>query len=111
MYAEVAWVLVFSGIQVQPQVILDPDYLPDYLSVSYDYAKMQFPCKDLFSKCEQISSLKIIQIECQTISSNRPFCFNLNLNFIFHVSKISQRNLIHTRRALTSNVTVYHEPS
>ena len=28
MYAEVAWV---------PQVILDPDYLPDYLSVSYDY--------------------------------------------------------------------------
>ena len=26
-----------SGTQVQPQVILDPDYLPDYLSVSYDY--------------------------------------------------------------------------
>ena len=38
MYAEVAWVLVSSGIQVQPQVIPDPDYLPDYLSVSYDYA-------------------------------------------------------------------------
>ena len=37
MYAEVAWVLVSSGTQVQPQVILDPDYLPDYLSVSYDY--------------------------------------------------------------------------
>ena len=36
MYAEVAWVLVSSGTQVQPQVILDPDYLPDYLSVSYD---------------------------------------------------------------------------
>ena len=35
--AEVAWVLVSSGTQVQPQVILDPDYLPDYLSVSYDY--------------------------------------------------------------------------
>ena len=28
---------VSSGTQVQPQVILDPDYLPDYLSVSYDY--------------------------------------------------------------------------
>ena len=39
MYAEVAWVLVSSGTQVQPQVILDPDYLPDYLSVSYDYGK------------------------------------------------------------------------
>ena len=25
------------GTQVQQQVILDPDYLPDYLSVSYDY--------------------------------------------------------------------------
>ena len=36
MYAEVAWVLVSSRTQVQPQVILDPDYLPDYLSVSYD---------------------------------------------------------------------------
>ena len=37
MYAEVARVLVSSGTQVQPQTILDPDYLPDYLSVSYDY--------------------------------------------------------------------------
>ena len=37
MYAEVAWVLVSSGTQVQPQIILDPNYLPDYLSVSYDY--------------------------------------------------------------------------
>ena len=37
MYAEVAWALVSSGAQVQPQIILSPDYLPDYLSVSYDY--------------------------------------------------------------------------
>ena len=35
--AEVAW--VSSGTQVQPQVILDPDYLQDYLSVSYDYGQ------------------------------------------------------------------------
>ena len=41
MYAEVAWVLVASGTQVQPQVILNPDYLPDYLSVSYDYGLTQ----------------------------------------------------------------------
>ena len=37
MYAEVPWVLAFSGTQVQQQVILNPDYLPDYLSISYDY--------------------------------------------------------------------------
>ena len=37
MYAEVAWILVSSGTQVQPQLILDPHYLPDYISVFYDY--------------------------------------------------------------------------
>ena len=37
MYADIAWVLVSSGTQVQPQIILDPNYLPDYLPVSYDY--------------------------------------------------------------------------
>ena len=37
MYSEVAWVLVSSGTHVQPQIILDPDYIADYLSVSYDY--------------------------------------------------------------------------
>ena len=34
-HSEVAWVLVSSGSQVQLQIILDPDYL----SVSYGYAK------------------------------------------------------------------------
>ena len=38
MYSDVAWVLLSSGTQVQPQIILELDYLPDYLSVSYDYA-------------------------------------------------------------------------
>ena len=38
MYAEVAWELVSSGTQAQLQMIINPDYLPDYLSVSYDYA-------------------------------------------------------------------------
>ena len=37
MHAEVAWVLVSSGTQVQPQIILNPDYLPDGFSVSYGY--------------------------------------------------------------------------
>ena len=39
MYSEVAWILVSSGTQIQPQVILDPAYLPDYFSVSYDYVQ------------------------------------------------------------------------
>ena len=39
MYSEVAWVLVFLRIQIHPQIIPNPDYLPDYLSVSYEYAK------------------------------------------------------------------------
>ena len=42
MYAEVAWVLVSSRTKVQPQVILDPDYLPDYLPVSYDYDNIKY---------------------------------------------------------------------
>ena len=37
MYFEVAWILVSLGTQVQTQIIFDPDYLPDHLSVSYDY--------------------------------------------------------------------------
>ena len=32
-----ACVLVFLGTQVQPRIILDSDYLPGYISVSYDY--------------------------------------------------------------------------
>ena len=37
MYAEAVSVLVFLETQVQPQIIFYPDYLPDDLSVSYDY--------------------------------------------------------------------------
>ena len=33
MYAEVTWVLVSLGTQIQLQIIIDPDYL----SNSYDY--------------------------------------------------------------------------
>ena len=40
MYADVAWVLVSLGTQVQPQIMLDPEYLPGYISVSYDYASI-----------------------------------------------------------------------
>ena len=36
MNFEVALILVFSRTQVQPQTILNPEYLPDYFSVSYN---------------------------------------------------------------------------
>ena len=39
--SEVAWVLVSSRTQVQSQIILDPDYYPEYLSVSYDYEQSE----------------------------------------------------------------------
>ena len=45
MYTEVGWVLVSSGTQVQPQVILDPDHLPGYLSISYDDANSKLKIK------------------------------------------------------------------
>ena len=37
MRSEVSWVIVSSRSQVQPQIILDLDYLSHYLSISYDY--------------------------------------------------------------------------
>ena len=39
---EVVLVFVSSETQVQPRIILDPDYLPNYLSVSYDYPQMKY---------------------------------------------------------------------
>ena len=44
VYAEIAWALVSSGTQVQKQLILDPDYLPEYLSVSYGYGYIYIVC-------------------------------------------------------------------
>ena len=38
MYVKIAWVLLSLETQVQPQIMLNPGYLPDYLSVSYGYA-------------------------------------------------------------------------
>ena len=37
MLSEVAWVLVSSVTQVLLQMILDLDYIPDYLSISHGY--------------------------------------------------------------------------
>ena len=52
MYAEVGWALLSSVTQVQPQIIPDPSYLPDYLSVSYDYGEFDI---FLFNEMKRIS--------------------------------------------------------
>ena len=41
MYTDAAWVLVSSGTQFQPQIILDPGNLPGYRSVSYNYGSIK----------------------------------------------------------------------
>ena len=40
MYTEVARVLPSSVTQGQPQIIFDPDDLPDYLFIPYDYGQI-----------------------------------------------------------------------
>ena len=61
MYPEIAWVLVPSGIQVQPQILPDPRYLPDYLSVSYDY---DFP--------KDFSLDDYVKLKCNKIFPSKP---------------------------------------
>ena len=60
MYAEVAWELVSSITQVQPQIILDPDYLPDYHSVSYGYDFMELQTQRAGTTTQDFQVLLII---------------------------------------------------
>ena len=62
MYTEVAWVLVSSGTQVQPEIILDPNYFPDYLSISYDYDSYIIKVKVQFSKFNLIELDSHVQV-------------------------------------------------
>ena len=57
--------VVSLGNQFQPQIILDPDYLPDYLSVSYDYGfdHMTLIKRDQ-PKCISKSNLPSFQFNC-----------------------------------------------
>ena len=61
MYAEVAWALVSSGTQVQPQIIPDPGYLPGYPSVFYDYDKKELLIKKQdFSTCQASENVYLL---------------------------------------------------
>ena len=64
MYAEVA-----SRTQVQSLIILDPDYLPDYLSVSYDYGFINKYDLHIVSEAALVINLKMLkQISLQQFS-------------------------------------------
>ena len=39
MNSKLTLLLIPLGTKVQPQIILDPDYLPGYLCISYDYGR------------------------------------------------------------------------
>ena len=75
MYAEVAWVLVSSGTQVQPQTIVDPDYLPYYLSVSYDYDSKKFYDENLDHGWGPSASLNYTADICTGVAVNKGSSF------------------------------------
>ena len=86
MYAEVAWVPVSSWTQVQSQVIVNPDYLPDYFFVSYDYVKTQtfavalvtlIPNALMFPK----RALVEIKQDWYVFLKTQSFLFKLLMNF------------------------------
>ena len=76
MNSKVAWVLVSSRSQVQRQIILNPDYLPDYLSVSYDYAHMlplKFEGHGILYYLFSGSIEKLFSIDCVNIYVSKYF--------------------------------------
>ena len=77
MYAEIAWVLVFLGTKVETQVMLDPDYLPDYLSVSYHYGFSE----NIWNGIEIFELVKNIVLRClQAIKT--AGCSEYSIRFI-----------------------------
>ena len=77
MHSEVAWVLVSSEAQVQPQIILVPDYLPDCLSVSYDYALM-----NVFYPYDNWQSMFFTQVYRNCGFFQAP-CYCVSLKLVF----------------------------
>ena len=63
---------IFGKTQVRPQIILDPDYSPDYLSVSYDYE---------LGQCETFLILRLLAPwTLRTISLNDISCYFMLLH-------------------------------
>ena len=88
MYAEVAWVLVSSGTQIQPQVILDSGYLPDYLSVSYDYENIHFLHPRYHPKI-----IRHIPLKMKMKMKKRSYRYDSYMMFILYVLNNNLRNI------------------
>ena len=84
MYAEVAWVLVSSRTQVQSQVILDPDYLPDHLSVSYDYDNRHHKPAKVFYSAFSRSCQLIFYLETSVSKHIVKLTVDRHLQVILH---------------------------
>ena len=87
MYSEVAWVLVSSRFQVQLQIILEPGYLPDYLSISYGYGEKWYTISHQ-RYYDNISDRHILFFWIQLLNRNQDFkeepCHN-NLTLEFEI--------------------------
>ena len=95
MYAKIAWVLVSSVTQVQSQVILDIDYLPDYISVSYDYVNtkchslVQFAFKSSYFLINKFFNFKIHLFSILTTNQTKMVFFQTRLGKILICQKFS----------------------
>ena len=90
MYSEVAWVLVSSGTKVQLQIILDPDFLPDYLTV--DLLKRQL-IPDLHPRLHGQSIIMWDNLIMQP--SNHIHLSMHIIHFIIHLHAIVSETLQH----------------
>ena len=70
MYAEVAWLVASSGTQI----ILDSDYLPGYLPVSFDYGYWDLHSilpKECMTRLRQ--SHRFVQVSCRPLPSTQLY--------------------------------------
>ena len=97
MYSEVAWVLVSSETQVQPQIILDPDYLPDYLSVSYGYVWT-------YISLMAVAFISYVQGDCYMKNQNNFLGKSQDYNQRCNVKKNVKEMKVSWRKPLTNKL-------
>ena len=77
------------GTQVQPQILLDPEYLPDYLCVSYDY--------------DDSKKYNDVQIFILLLSLNNIEMSNDATFFQFSLWKLSLKKSVHILEYIYAN--------
>ena len=82
---DVFWALVSSWTQVWPQLILSLDYLPDYLSVSYDYDYNAVIIHSTGYYCDNVDSTQAIVTDSSWIVFFQIFVFIDCCNTVPHI--------------------------